>query len=468
MTQTDTTWNSEAAAHLARRAGFGARPDELAKLVALGREAAIAQYLDFPRVNDALEREMYEIGGTLTDFGEGAGANASEVGNLARASWIYRMVREANPLREKLTLFWHDHFACQRTKIIRLRQYMGQIETFRLHTIGSFRELLIAVAQDGGMLAYLDNRLSDARNPNENWARELLELFTLGVDNGYEQRDVYELARVFTGWTSPDLNSDEFVYDPAMHDSEDKILFGEPIKGRSGEAGMQEGIEAIDRILAKPECANYLAEKLIAWFANHEPTGEQVREIARAFRESNYSIRTAVEAIFSSEWFFAPANRSNRFKNPIELVVSAAHLLELQNPHLAELENHSRTLGMDLFEPPSVAGWDHGSAWINSGSTISRAQFALHMSALPTSSLRVTGSAAIDLDGLAVANENDAQLVARLSKRLLQDELPEHRVIEGYLAQFEAPARWSADQVRYDKVRAVLHLLLTSPRFAVT
>lgn len=467
MTQTDMTWNPEAAAHLARRAGFGARPAELARLVQLDREAAIAQYLNFPRTNDGLEEEMYQVGGTLTDFGNGVGADTSQVVALARASWVYRMVRESDPLREKLTLFWHDHFACQRSKIIRLYQYMGQIETFRWHAIGSFRELLVAVAKDVGMLAYLDNRLSDARNPNENWSRELLELFTLGVDNGYEQQDVYELARIFTGWTTSDLNLSDFRFDPALHDSKDKVLFGEHLEGRSGEAGVEEGIEAIERILAKPECAEYIAGKLIAWFSNHEPAPEQIRDVARVFRKSDYSIHAALEVVFNSSWFFAPANRLNRFKNPIELVVSAARLLEIQNPHLAELENHARTLGMELFEPPSVAGWDHGSAWVNSASTVTRAQFALRMSSLPTSPLIVTGSAAIDLGALAGSSENDAQLVSELSERLLQAQFPEHAVVEEYLAQFEAPAHWSIEQVRGEKVRATIHLILMSPRFAI-
>lgn len=467
MTQTDTTWNSEAAAHLARRAGFGATPAELERLVALGREKAIEHFVDFPEEDAALDREMLEIGGSLTDFGDGEGSDQNEVSNVARAAWFYRMVRERSPLREKLTLFWHDHFACQRSKIVRLPQYMGQVETFRAHAAGSFRELVHAVARDGGMLAYLDNRLSDARNPNENWGRELLELFTLGVDNGYEQRDVYELARAFTGWTTPDLNSVEFVYDPELHDSTDKILFGERIEGRTGAAGMEEGLEAMDRILAKPECAEYLAEKLIAWFANHEPTTEQIREIATIFRDSDLSIRAAVRGIFRSDWFFAPENRSNRFKNPVEFLVSATRLLEVQNVHLAELEQHALALGMQLFEPPSVAGWDHGSSWVNSGSTVARAQLALRLSALPTSTLQITGSPAYNLDELLGSAESDAELVATLAHRLLQAELPEQAAIETYLAQYEAPPRMKPKLVRLEKARATIHLLLMSPRFAI-
>ncbi len=467
MTQTETTWNSAAAAHLARRAGFGATPAELTKLVALGREKAIAHFVDFPDATPELDREILEVGGSLTDFGDGEGSDQHVVSNFARASWFYRMARETAPLREKLTLFWHDHFACQRSKIVRLPQYMGQIETFRAHAAGSFRELVRAVAKDGGMLAYLDNRLSDARNPNENWGRELLELFTLGVDNGYEQSDVYELSRAFTGWTTPDLNSVEFVYDPELHDSTDKVLFGERLEGRSGAAGMNEGLEAIDRILAKPECTEYLAEKLIAWFANHEPTAEQVREIATILRDSDLSIRAALRGIFGADWFFAPENRSNRFKNPVEFIISATRLLEVQNVHLAELEQHALAFGMELFEPPSVAGWDHGSSWVNSGTTVARAQFALRLSSLPTSPLQITGSPAYDLEALIGSAQSDAEIVAALAQRLLQAELPEHAAIEEYLAQYEAPSNLTADQVRLEKARATIHLLLMSPRFAL-
>ena len=467
MTRTDTNWDAAAAAHLARRAGFGATPSELDGLVQLGRKAAIAQFVDFPQESPDLENEMRQVGGTLTDFGEGEGVTLGSVGDLARASWLYRMVREPNPLREKLTLFWHDHFACQSSKIVRRPQYMGQVETFRRHAAGSFRELLLAVAQDGGMLAYLDNRLNDARNPNENWSRELLELFTLGVDKGYEQRDVYELARVFTGWTSPNLNSTKFIYDPKLHDSNDKLLFGEPIEGRTGIAGMEEGVEALDRILTKPECATFLARKLIAWFVNHEPDEAHVREIADVLRRADYSIRAALDALFSSDWFFAAENRSNRFKNPVELTVSAARLLELRNPHLAGLEHHTRVLGMDLFEPPSVAGWDQGATWANSGSTVARTQFALQMSATPSSPLNITGSPAINFGALCGEATSDGELVAKLANRLLQAELPEHAAIEAYLAQFEINPTWNEKRVAMEKTRAVIHLLLASPRFAV-
>lgn len=467
MRRSQESWDRGLAAHLARRAGFGATPQELDRLVALGRKKAIASFVNAIGEDAELEREMQEIGGTLTDLGDVEGANLGTVANRARGWWFYRMVRTSQPLREKMVLFWHDHFATKRSKILRLPMYLGQNEVLREHALGSFRELLFAVAADAGMLRFLDNRLSDARNPNENWGRELLELFTLGVDNGYQQTDVYEMARVFTGWTTPDLNSPDFLYDPSLHDTKDKTLFGKTIRGRDGKAGMDEGYEAMELILEKHECSAYLATKLVQWFVSHEPNPEFVSRIAEVLRDSGYSIRATLTAIFDSDEFFAPENRSTLFKNPAEFVVSACRLLELQNAHLADLPDHARTLGMDLFEPPSVAGWEHGASWVNSNSTVARTQFALRMSTQATSPLHITGSTAFDLKELMGTASDDESLIDTLAQRLYQEDFPEKAAIAQYLAQLDTPPQWTADRVLQEKARATIHLLLSSPRFAL-
>ncbi len=475
-------WTADDAAHLARRAGFGATPEELDELVALGREAAVARFVDFPDVDEELLGEIELIGGDLLSIESGEDwkgpESVYEVCDHVRRWWLHRMVHGRHPLREKLTLLWHDHFACQQSKIIRQQQYLRQNKTFRAHAAGSFRDLLVAVSEDPGMLTYLDNRLNETANPNENWGRELLELFTLGVDNGYVQQDVWELSRVFTGWTTPDVNTAEFVFTPERHDPTDKVVLGATIAGREGAAGLEEGYEALERILARRSCARFVARKLLEWFVTPTPPEEQVARFGDVLYESGYSLRETLRALFLSEWFAAPAHRLAQYRNPVDLAVSAARLLGLQNSYLFPLHEHTRLMGMNLFEPPSVAGWEHGKAWVNSASTVHRSNFALELSGLPHTARTVSGRTAIDLDALvgvergapdADAELPHGELVDRVADRLLQRPLPSRDVVVGCLDDADGwlDADLSPRARRREKTRLAVHLILTTPEFAL-
>ncbi|MEM7308299.1 MAG: DUF1800 domain-containing protein [Planctomycetota bacterium] len=471
---TDDPWDREKAAHLARRAGFGAGPDELQQLVELGPEAAVDRYADFGPTDPHVEAELRSVGSELDIAHERVGSYGAAASNRIRRWWLFRMVHGRQPLQEKLTLFWHDHFACQETKVVRTRLLVQQNELFRKHAGGPFRELVREVARNPAMLVFLDNRLSEARNPNENWARELLELFTLGVDR-YTQRDVTELARVFTGWTTPKLDSNEFAFRPDLHDPGDKELFGERIEGRAGEAGIGEGLDAIDRLLAHPDCARFLAGKLLAWFASAQPPAEVVDELADALRGSDFSIREALRTLFRSAWFYAPENRFALYRNPVELVVGVARALGLQNAHLAELERYCLRMGMELFEPPSVAGWSHGEAWAQTGSVAPRFDFAIGVSQLPHAARRVTGRASIHLDELAGEGLRGdvlvpSALVQAVAQRVLEQPLAaeKEQALVAYLNEGEpqpedakAARRW-----RRERIRACIHLILTAPELA--
>ena len=473
---TDETWSKDHAAHLARRAGFGATPDEIAHLAALGREAAVAHFVDFPDVDEELEKRMREEGGELVDFDAGEGSSLSAVTNRARRWWLYRMAHGQHPLQEKLTLLWHDHFACQQSKIIRLPQYFEQNQLFRRNAAGSFRTLVREVSSDPGMLIYLDNRLNEKANPNENWGRELLELFTLGVDNGYTQKDVYEVSRVFTGWSTPDKNSDEFVYNAQHHDETDKLVFGETLRGRGGDEGMQEGYEAIERILDKPECADYIAYKLLSWFVTHQPSAERIAEYGAILRENEYSIRETLRVLFSSEWFYAPENRLNYYKTPVDFVISAARLLGVQNVHRIDLPKYTTVMGMSLFEPPSVAGWEHGETWVNSGAIVHRFNFALDVSELAHTRRRVTDRvdecSVLNLDAISTAQDDGevehGALVDAIAQRLLQRPLAARDAVIAYLddADGRLPSDMKPRSRRRAKTRAAIHLILTTPEFA--
>jgi uncharacterized protein (DUF1800 family) len=467
----DDPWDAEKAAHLARRAGFGSRRSELAELVALGPEAAVARFVDFPEHDRELELEMEDIGGDLTGFVSAVGMRARTYVNRIRHWWLYRMVHGRAPLQEKLTLLWHDHFACQESKVIRGRLLLRQNELFRRYAAGSFRELLRAVARDPAMLVFLDNRLNTKERPNENWGRELVELFTLGVDR-YEQADVVALARVFTGWTTPEKHIPSFRFDAEEHDTEDKQLFGERLRGRSGAQGVAEGDEAMDRVLARPECSRFIAGKLIDWFVTHEPAEAQAAALGEQLARADYDVRSALRVLFRSRWFYSAEHRFNRVKNPVEYVVGVARRLSLQNTHLAQLERFTRLLGLELFEPPSVAGWNHGDAWVNSGAVIQRYNLALDLAEMPHTTRKVLGRAAVNFSAIAANAAEDAddeELVRVLELELLERPLPDprRRVLTDFLAGLEDDPDASPRSRRLARVRAVVHLLLTAPESAI-
>lgn len=460
-------WDAAKAAHLLRRAGFGAGPAEIAACVARGPAASLARLFDFETGAADFEAQLARHRAEFEDT-KGVGAQVQGL----RREWIYRMVHSPHPLAEKLTLFWHDHFACQESKVIRTYLLLEQNQLFRRHAAGSFPELLRGVARDPAMLVFLDNRLSVMGSPNENWARELLELFTVGVDR-YTQRDITELARVFTGWTTPELHVGEFLFDPKTHDVGDKVVFGRVIRGRSGDAGLEEGGQALDIICARDDTYHFLATKLIAWFVTDAAAPAAAEELAEVLRDSGGSIREALRVLLSSRWFHAEEHRFALYKNPVELIVSSARLLGMNNPHLAGLETHGLRMGMQLFEPPSVAGWDHGEAWVHSGSVAPRFNFALAMSQLAHAGRKVAGRASLDLDALRGGDEAAADhrtILRALAERLLQRPLSveqEDPVVELLSAGGELPEgdREARDAVR-SRVRAAIHMTLSAPQFA--
>jgi uncharacterized protein (DUF1800 family) len=383
-------WNESAARHLLSRACFGGTPDQAKALAAMPLEKAVDRLLDDAAKSEVLDRpewvrdvwvntlrrysdmprEEY-----LVTFRRTSTRNDEELLDL-KARWVRQMVRSPAPLRENLTLFWHGHFTSASSKMFAVSQaFYLQNETWRKHAMGNFREFLEAATLDPGMLIYLDMEESDRNNPNENYARELLELFSLGVGN-YTEQDIREIARAFTGWTldaplgtvkpdrptSPEtarsLRRDGLVptFVPARHDAGEKTVFG-----KTGKYGVK---EVLDLVVSHPACGPHIAGRLIDYFGAHNSNGALRARMAKAFVESKCEIRPMLKLLFTSPEFYAAKARGNRVKSPTRLLVGACRDFDLQGEITPALAQSMVPFGQELFNPPTVKGWPSGNEWI--------------------------------------------------------------------------------------------------------
>eukprot|EP01133_Synstelium_polycarpum_P004641 gene4641-5426_t len=272
--------------------------------------------------------------------------------------WLQKMINTSAPLLEKMTLFWHGHFAC-RSNNPYYAQQLNNIQ--RKNALGNFKTLVMEVSKSPAMLQYLNNQQNRKNHPNENFARELMELFTLGRGN-YTEQDIKESARAFTGWT---YNKDgEFQFRPALHDAERKTFFGK--------TGNFDGEDIIDIILEKPATAEFICRKLYVFFVNDNPNESHVKELAAHFYQQRYDIAAVMKKIFESDWFYDPQNMGNKIKSPVEFLtgLSRQFFVTYNKPQvLIQLQS---SLGQYLFNPPNVAGWPGGKSWIDSSSLMLR------------------------------------------------------------------------------------------------
>ena len=279
--------------------------------------------------------------------------------------WAQRMLVTPRPLQEKLALFWHGHFATSDTKVRDYRKLLKQYALFREHANGNFRDLLVGVARDPAMLVYLDAGENVKGRPNENFGREILELFTMGVGN-YTETDIREASRAFTGWTHAGL---DFVVQPELHDTGAKTFLG-----RTGTYG---GVEIIDIILDRDVTAQFIAAKLYRFFVRDDPPPELVAELGALLRRYDYELSPLLTTIFRSRDFYGPAAYATQIKSPVHLVVSTYRKLGLREiPGVPDFGSITRALGQELFYPPNVAGWEGGRSWITPALLLERGNFA--------------------------------------------------------------------------------------------
>jgi uncharacterized protein (DUF1800 family) len=365
------TMGEDDARHLLNRTGFGAPPQAVTAYAALSRHEAVERLLGAARTAplQAPPALPFEPLYRRRELDEAAREEALRLefqrGAELRAWWLQEMLQTPSPITERMTLFWHNHFVSSQQKVKSARLLLDQNLLLRRYALGNFGDLLHAVAKDPAMLIYLDAATNRKGQPNENFAREVMELFTLG-EGRYSERDIQEAARAFTGW-SLDRETGSFVWRPRMHDEGEKIVLGR--------RGNFNGEEVLDILLQQPVSAEFIVAKLWREFVSPTPNPAELSAVAERFRASRYDIRQALRALLTTRAFWAAENRGSLVKSPVDLVVGSMRTLDVAVPDALPLAFAVRNLGQDLFAPPNVRGWPGGEAWISATTLLGRKQF---------------------------------------------------------------------------------------------
>ncbi len=377
-------WTRGHAAHLLARAGFGGSPPEIDEAHQAGAVRTVDRLLAiredddlFPVFDSFSDKEQHiALFKSVRDTKDDPSANmmakkqARDAEQKAlfdlRAWWLQRMRYSENPTREKMVLFWHGHFASSFVKVRNPRFLWRQNELFRIHALGSFRDLACEMPKDPAMMRYLDIVGSTNAKPNENFARELMELFLLGEGN-YSEEDIREAARAFTGYRINPMTQD-VAFLASRADTGEKSVFGK--------TGAYDAGGVVNLLLDQPECAAFLVNKLWAFFAGGEPSPETLWALAETFRSSNYQTGAVLRAIFLSPDFYAPAVMRSQIKSPVEWLVGTSKSLETPLTGNRAQQNALKDLGQTLFDPPNVKGWEGGRAWISGSTFLARCNLA--------------------------------------------------------------------------------------------
>jgi uncharacterized protein (DUF1800 family) len=391
--------------HLLRRAGFGARPDELDAFRGMSFAQAIDTLLNFERILDDVDTKLGRPGyaGYTSRGGRGLEPNTRIAD--AQQRWLFRMLHTNRPLQEKMTLFWHNHFATAYSKIAgavgaaEATRYMaakpgedpggvrGQIEMLRDNALGNFQTLLVNIAKDTAMLIWLDGRANTKARPQENFGREIMELFTLGVGR-YTEEDVYAAARVFTGWNLTRVARaapSTFFYNAAQHDTNPKTFTfaiypdgSKTIPARSASDGMQDGLDFMAALARSPHTAAYLARKLYRFFVSEFGDVDEafVSQIAGAYLRSGGNMRAVMREVLWSQQFWDERHRYARYSWPVEYAVRAVKDIGWVGFSVDDARAALGNMGQILFDPPDVAGWETGRSWYSTGAMLARMNFA--------------------------------------------------------------------------------------------
>jgi uncharacterized protein (DUF1800 family) len=373
-------------AHLLRRAGFGGTPEEIDDLSSRGREGAVDFLINSNQINNTVMESLLAASFDFSNVGDNTRFNQNEI----RRWWFTRMVATTRQFEEKMTLFWHNHFATSITKVdVGNGIFMfNQNNLLRGNALATFDDLLLRVSQDPAMLIWLDNITNVLGKPNENFGRELQELFTMGINDvvtgeqNYTEQDVKEVARAFTGWNYQRTSPFAFQISNSQHDNGSKTIYGQ-------QANFS-GQDVITIIAARPAAARYLTWKLFNFFV-YPVTGSAadkstIDSFANVYLNNNHSIKELVRAIFTSDEFFSERAFFSLVKQPVEFVVGAVRMLggsynpgsTVSTPARTSttLQTASSNMGQNLLAPPDVSGWDFNLGWVNTASMLERFNFA--------------------------------------------------------------------------------------------
>jgi uncharacterized protein (DUF1800 family) len=480
----------ETIAHLFRRAGFGASDAELTAFARAGIggfTASVAYVVNYQAQPDDVDQYIGTPGyvGTTSR----AGFSPRTVIDDARQRWLFRMVHSKRPLQEKMALFWHNHFATAHSKIAgdtsseeatRLLAatpsedpagVKGQLELLRERALGNFRDLLVAIAQDPAMLFWLDGRSNVKAHPQENFARELMELFTMGVDT-FAESDVYAGARVFTGWNLARSGTGAtahyaFTFVAAQHDTTAKDFTfaiypggGRTIPARSGAAGMQDGLDLLNAVAAHPATGPRLARKLYAFFINEVDQADEdlIEEIAAIYYARGFEIEPMVRRLLLSPQFLEQSNFYKRYAWPAEFVVRSLKEVGWIGFSVADALAPMANMGQQLLEPPDVSGWHLGEGWFSTGAMLARMNFAAQLATNQKFQLR---------DAFRVAGATADSVLSEALDRLLPADYDAdgRSALLGYL---DAGGAWNgSDGQLVVKVPGLVHLIVGSGEYQV-
>jgi uncharacterized protein (DUF1800 family) len=442
------SWDLAKAGHLYRRAAFGASWNELQTALKDGPEKTIDRLLQ----GGAESPEFTDLSAQLA-----ASIARSNNGNQASAWWVYRMLYTAHPLREKLTLFWHNHFATSDKKVNNAGFMLGQYQLMQRHALGNFRALLQDMSKDPAMMVWLDTGQSKKGMPNENYARELMELFSLGIGH-YTEKDIREGARAFTGW---EIQGGEARFNPAQHDEGEKTILGQ--------TGAWTGADMVRICLEQTSAPSFLVGKLYRFLVSETvpATPELLEPLAAQFRKSDYDFGALVQTILRSNLFFSPAVYRTCIKSPVDFTLGIVRALE-GHTGASALATALEELGQALFHPPSVKGWDGGPAWLNGQTLLFRQNLALAL----TSTEDIRFGRRTDPAALVrrYQRQSDAEVLDFFLQLFLQGDVPDEarQKLLDYQQRSQKlnlPVYWTAADAADHRVRTLCHLVLTLPEF---
>jgi uncharacterized protein (DUF1800 family) len=454
---TTVDWTRDAAAHLLRRAGFGGTPSEIDDLHARGLEGAVSRLVDYESID-------------VTAYEGGLAAKNYNLGNVrGLQQWFLdRMAFSPRPLEEKMTYFWNLHWTSGISKVRGTTLILNQNKTERQYAVAKFDDLVLKISQDPAELVWLDNWLNRAGRPNENYARELMELYTLGIGH-FSETDVREIARALTGWTvqnyrqADNYNAATYLDNPAVHDAGAKTILGQ--------TGNWNGVDAIRIILDHSDSdgsvsGRFLGAKLWSFFAYENPPAYIVAALRDVYVASSHSVREVVRAILLHPEFYEAHTRKTWVRSPAEYAVASVRMIEAQTD-FATPANSLAGMGQVLFNPEDAKGWDWGTSWMNTGTLFARSTMANAMSTNRGS----TGTRFDPNRLLAGRDASTAEKVVDILADRLNVEDVTSRVRGAWIEYVNANddgsrGNWTNTPANVDKkVRGLVHLMLTSPAF---